>query len=108
MTLRPPVRQRVSRITAITGCAGALAMAVQAGLPWEDGIDESLNPNWTVYTNVGTVVQTNGQLVLKEENGPRYTQERQATVDYSENTPILESGLRGPVRPLHETVVSQP
>ena len=46
--------------------------------------------------------------MAKTQVGPRYTEEGQGTDDYSENTPILESGLLGPVRLMHETVVSQP
>ena len=53
-------------------------------------------------------LKLHGRWGVKKENGPRYTEEGQGTDDYSENTPILESGLLGPVRLMHETVVSQP
>ena len=41
-----------------------LVMAAQASVPWDDGFDGALNPNWTVYEHVGTVAQTNSQMVL--------------------------------------------
>lgn len=39
-----------------------------------------------------------GRSGVNPENAPRYTQEGASTQDYNENTPILESGLLGPVR----------
>lgn len=39
-----------------------------------------------------------GRSGVTPENAPRYTLEGASTQDYNENTPILESGLLGPVR----------
>jgi len=42
-----------------------LGSVAQASVPWDDGFDGSLNPTWTLYTNVGTVEQTNGLMVME-------------------------------------------